>query len=207
MPDKEKMPVLVVGGIVGVVLLAVLFTSIYMVRLINGKLNPPPTPTTFSGVGPQHELGEFIVNLSDPGHYVKTELTLELNAPGKKFDGGKEVEGEKMDAKKDEEGKGSKEVKGRLEQEVKAREPQIRETVIHLLSSFKSTQLIGPNGIDRAKKLVLRGIQYVLAGGELKIETDANGLPKVHEEPNIVDTLEKEGAKIKDVYVTVLQVE
>lgn len=207
MPDKEKMPVIMVGGLAGVVLLFVIIATIYVVRTINKRLERPEPIKIYEGVGPQHKLGEFIVNLSDPGHYVKTEITLELNAPGKKFDGGKEVEGEKAEGEKEEEGKESKEVKGRLEQEIKAREPQIRETAIYLLSSFKSTQLIGSNGIPRVKKLLMRGIQYVLAGGEINLEADENGLPKVQEEEKIVERMEKEGVKIKDVYVTVLQVE
>lgn len=207
MPDKEKMPVIVVGGLVGVVLLAVLITTIVMMRKINKVTQPQDRPHITEGVGPPYPLGEFIVNLSDAGHYVKTELTLELNAPGKKFEGGVEKKGEETDAKEGEESKVSKEAKGRLEQEIKAREPQIRETVIYLLSSFKSTQIIGKNGIPRVKKLLMRGIQYVLAGGEINLEADENGLPKVREEEKIVDRMEKEGVKIKDVYVTVLQVE
>lgn len=207
MPDKEKMPVIVVGGLVGVVLLAVLITTIVMMRKINKVTQPKEKPQIFEGVGPQHPLGEFIVNLSDAGHYVKTELTLELNAPGNKFEGGMEKEGEKTDAKEGEESKVSKEAKGRLEQEIKAREPQIRQSVIYLLSSFKSQQLIGPDGIRRAQKLLLRGMKYVLAGGELKVEMDGNGFPKIREEENVKDRIEKDGVKVKDVYVTVFQVE
>ncbi len=210
MADKEKMPVMVVGGLVVVVLAAVLITIIVMMRKINKAITPAPPPWAqtegWNQMGPTQELGEFIVNLSDPGHYVKANLTLELNAPGKNFEGGVEKEGEKKDTKKGDDTKEVKEYKSRLAEEIKVRDPQIREAVNRLLGSFKSTQLIGSQGIERAKKLLTRGVQYMLAGGELKIKDDG-GTPKVDEDPSVVDRMEKEGVKIKNVFVTVLQVE
>lgn len=208
MADKEKMPVMVVGGLIAVVLLAVFVMMIFLMKKVNTPPQTPPWAKTegWNQMGPTQELGEFIVNLSDSGHYVKANLTLELNAPGKNFVGGVEKEGEKKDTKKGDDTKEVKEYKSRLAEEIKVRDPQIREAVNRLLGSFTHTQLIGSQGIERAKKLLTRGVQYVLAGGELKIKDDG-GTPKVDEDPSVVDRMEKEGVKIKNVFVTVLQVE
>lgn len=205
MPDKAKMPVVVIGGLVAVVLCAVLVLSIYLVRVVNSRVNPPKPVTEFKGVGPKVPMGEFIVNLRDPGHYVKADVTLELNAPGETFEGGLESEGEKE--KSTEEGKEDKEIKGRLAKEIHAREPEIKETINLLLGGFRSGDLIGAKGMLRAKEFLKRGLQYMLAGGELKIEYEKDTPPDFHEEKEVIEHIKKEGVKIKNLYLTVFQVE
>lgn len=191
MKEKQLMPIYMVAGIA---VLTLIFTVMIMIKI--GKIKPEEEKIKIvrgtEEMGPTYSLGEFIVNLRDGG-YVKTDITIELDAPIKQKD---------KKLRKEEEEKGKK-----LTEEIKIREPQIRETIIKVLSSNSLSNLQGPQGIENLKILLLESIQLVLGGGKLELKMNEKGQPEVEKTRSNIEYINIGSKKIRNVYITLLQTE
>jgi flagellar FliL protein len=92
------------------------------------------------GFGPTYSLGEFTVNLADPGRYLRVNIVLEL-------------------------GSKSEELK---EEVTKTRDYQIRDLIVVILSSERMESLATPKGKEMLKRKIVDNINRILKYGKIK---------------------------------------
>jgi len=188
--EKEKTPVPIY--LVVALAVATLGVTVFIgirVSKMNGGGSASEKKVEVEEMGPTREMGEFTVNLADGG-YLKASMALELNVQTEKR--GKELKEEEKMAKVKEIG-----------DEVKKREPQIREAIMMILSSQRKNNLLSVEGKKDLKKLLLDGVTLVGEGRELKLREKNGELIIVMEEEDRKILKERE-VKIKNIYITAL---
>ncbi len=104
---------------------------------------PPGTPTPSITIGPTFDLEPFVVNLADTDRkrYLKVVMQLELE--------------------------NDKKVSKKLEKELKDKLPVVRDAIITLLSSKKSSDISTPQGKIKLKKEIIDTLNAKLVSGRV----------------------------------------
>ncbi len=104
---------------------------------------PPGTPTPSVTIGPTFDLEPFVVNLADEDRkrYLKVVMQLELE--------------------------NDKKVSKKLEKEIQDKLPVIRDAIITLLSSKKSSDITTPQGKLNLKKEIINTLNSKLVSGKI----------------------------------------
>ena len=127
-----------------VVLLAIgltLGTVVMMAKLNPAKKKPGETPM----IGPTVTISDQVYNLGEPNHYLKATIILELDVDNKS----------------------EKQIAAFLE-EVKKRDPQVKDIVIREISAKTFREVNSPQGKEQLKEELRLKINGILARGELK---------------------------------------
>ncbi len=151
----EKAPA-AAGGTSRLITLAVLLSGItvalFAVALtlglvaLNARMHPQAKPKVYAPLpGPTYLLTDQVYNLAEPGRFLKATLVLEM----------------------DNEGKSEKQMAALME-EVKKRDPQLRDIVIRTINGRTFGEVNSPQGKTALKDELVKRINTVLASGELK---------------------------------------
>ncbi len=103
----------------------------------------PGTPTPQITIGPTYDLEPFVVNLADQDRkrYLKVVMQLELE--------------------------NDKKVSKKLQKEIEDKLPVIRDAIITLLSSKKSSDISTPDGKMKLKKDIINTLNSKLVSGKI----------------------------------------
>jgi len=113
---------------------------------VMAKVNPQKKkPGEVPLPGPTITISDQVYNLGEPNHYLKATMLLELNADNRS---------EKQNAA--------------LLEEVKRREPQIRDLIIREVSGKTFREVNSPQGKEMLKDELRQKINGILTRGELK---------------------------------------
>jgi len=116
-------------------------TASVMVKINPQKKKPGEVPLP----GPTITIPDQVYNLGEANHYLMAAILLELNADNRS---------EKQNAS--------------LLEEVKRREPQIRDLIIREVSAKTFREVNSPQGKEQLKEELKQGINGILTRGELK---------------------------------------
>ena len=113
---------------------------------LNARMHPEVRPRVVAPLpGPVYQVTDQTYNLAESNRYLKAALVLELNA----------------------EGKTTKQMAALME-EVKKRDPQLRDIIIRTINGRSFGELNSPSGKTSLKGELTKRLNAVLAMGELK---------------------------------------
>lgn len=148
----EKAP----AGANRLVMLAVLLSGVTVVLFavaltlglvaLNARMHPQAKPRVVAPLpGPTYPISAQVYNLAENGRFLKATLVLELNHEGK-----------------------SEKQMAVLMEEIKKRDPQVRDIVIRIINGRTFGEVNSPQGKTALKEEIAKKLNAVLASGELK---------------------------------------
>lgn len=149
----KKMGLMILGGLL-IAVVSFIATAMSTYYILSKRVTSPEesksaekTSRTPSAV---YSLDEFIVNLADPGHYLKAVIALELNKPA-------------GNPRKGEHGVNKGEL---MDPEITFHIPKIKDAVITILTTKSFEELSTPQGKEALKKQIKNKVNFIL-GKEL----------------------------------------
>lgn len=146
----KKMGLMILGGLL-IAVVSFIATAMSTYYILSKRV---PSPEESKGVENKtskttfavYSLDEFIVNLADPGHYLKAVIALELNKPAENpKKGGHGVnKGELMDP------------------EISLHIPKIKDAIITILTTKSFGELSTPQGKEALKKQIKNKVNLIL---------------------------------------------
>jgi flagellar FliL protein len=148
----KKIGLMILGGF-SVAMIAFIATAMSTYYMLSKKVPQPRGEQALRKVDkaplPIYPLEEFIVNLADPGHYLKAVIALEVNRPMEKQEKEKHGGGGEL-----------------MDPEISPRIPKIRDAIITILTTKRFEELSTPQGKEMLKRQIRNKINSIL-GKEL----------------------------------------
>ena len=150
----KKIGLMILGGF-SVAMIAFIATAMSTYYILSKKVSQPKEEQALNEKRVDkasisiYSLEEFIVNLANPGHYLKAVIALEVNRP--------------MEKRKKEKHGGGEEL---MDPEISPRIPRIRDAIITILTTKSFEELSTPQGKEVLKRQIKNKINSIL-GKEL----------------------------------------